>query len=57
MCLKYVFVLNEMHEKYKDQGVKIVAVFSNYYTTPVGIAKFKIRENPKYELYHYTDIA
>lgn len=57
MCLKYVFVLNEMHEKYKDQGVKFVAVFSNYYTTPAGIAKFKMKEKPKYELYHDTDLA
>jgi thioredoxin-related protein len=57
MCIKYVYSLNKMHEKYKEQGVKIIAVFSNYYTKSKDIAKFKMKESPKYELYHDSTMA
>jgi len=52
MCIKYVYRLNEMQQQYEKNGVKIIAVFSNYYTKPADIAKFKTKANPQYEMLH-----
>lgn len=56
MCIKYVYRLNEMQKQYEKDGLKIIAVFSNYYTKPADIAKFKAKEKPQYELLQDKDL-
>lgn len=41
ICQSYTLTLKNLHEKYKQQNIEFVGVFSNYYTTDDSVQAFK----------------